>query len=201
MEKKILCIPLHEEDTRALRIGDVVYLSGTIYTARDMAHLRMRELDESGQTLPVMLAGSAIFHAGPVALPDGENGWKLSVIGPTTSIRMEPHADFVGRQGVKAIIGKGGMGDDTLEACERYGYVYLQAAPGCAALLAKGIRRIRSVTWLEMGMPEAIWELEADCFGPLVVAMDTAGESLYAHIRENAMRKIEEIYTVRGAGV
>lgn len=200
MEKKILHLPLREEETRMLRIGDVIYLSGTIYTARDMAHLRMRELSESGQPLPFALEGAAIFHAGPVALPDGNGGWNLSVIGPTTSIRMEPHADFIGRQGIKAIIGKGGMGSGTQEACRHYGYVYLQAAPGCAALLAKGIRRIRNVTWLEMGMPEAVWELEADGFGPLVVAMDTTGESVYAHIRTHAMEKIEEIYPLSCTG-
>ena len=194
MEKKILHIPLKEEEVRSLRIGDVVYLAGTIYTARDMAHLRMREKREAGEELPFRLEGGAIFHAGPVALRNEDGSWRLSVIGPTTSIRMEPHADFVGGEGVRAVIGKGGMGPGTLAACGKYGYVYLQAAPGCAALLARGIGAIRSVTWLDMGMPEAVWELDAQCFGPLVVGMDTHGESIYAKLRENALEKIDSLY-------
>lgn len=194
MEKRILTIPLNEEEICSLRIGDVVYLKGMIYTARDMAHLRMRELTAAGKPLPFQLRGSAIFHAGPVALRDEAGNWRLSVIGPTTSIRMEPHANFVGELGVKAVIGKGGMGPDTLAACQKYKYIYLQAAPGCAALLAKGVAGIRGVEWLDMGMPEAVWQLEAQCFGPLVVGMDTTGNSLYANIRRYAMEKIEQLY-------
>ena len=194
MDHKILQIPLKEEEIRALNIGDVVYLSGTIYTARDMAHLRLRELAEGGSPVPFALEGGAIFHAGPVALRGEDGSWRLSVIGPTTSIRMEPHADFVGRLGVRAVIGKGGMGPDTLAACQKYGYVYLQAAPGCAALLARGIRSIKSVTWLDLGMPEAVWELEAECFGPLVVGMDSKGNSLYANIRAKALERIDTLY-------
>ena len=116
------------------------------------------------------------------------------MIGPTTSIRMEPYADMVGQIGVKAVLGKGGMAEGTLEACKKYGYVYLQAAPGCAAKLAQGVERVVDVNWFEMGMPEAIWHLETKDFGPMVVGMDTHGSSIYAKLREAALEKIDKLY-------
>lgn len=191
-----LSTPLKEEEMRKLVIGDVVYLSGHIFTARDMAHLNIKGLLEEGNPLPKDFSGSAVFHAGPVCLKNDDGSWRLNVIGPTTSIRMEPYADVVGRMGIMAVLGKGGMGEDTLEACERYGYVYLQAAPGCAAKLAQGVEYIHDVTWLEMGMPEAIWDLQAKEFGPLVVGMDTHGGSIYAKLKKAAMEKINALYPV-----
>lgn len=191
-----LQLPLSEEDVKKLRIGDVIYLTGHIYTSRDMAHLKYRALLEEGSPLPKEFKGSAIFHAGPVAMKDTDEKWQLQVIGPTTSIRMEPYADMVGQMGVKAIIGKGGMAEDTQRATRQYGYVYLQAAPGCGAKLAEGISGIQDVHYLEMGMPEALWDLKADHFGPLVVAMDTEGSSIYANLKANAIERVNEIYKV-----
>jgi len=194
MDKNVLTMPLPEENIRALKIGDVVYLTGHIYTARDMAHLKIRELLDAGLPLPKDFHGAAVFHAGPVCLQNPDGTWQLNVIGPTTSIRMEPHANVVGELGIKAVIGKGGMTQDTLDACAKYGYVYLQAAPGCAATLAQGIRSVYDVTWLEMGMPEALWDLEAVEFGPLVVGMDTHGQSIYKNLKEAAIKKLDEFY-------
>ena len=179
---------------RKLHVGDVVYLTGHVFTARDMAHLRIRGLLEEGKPLPKDFAGAAVFHAGPVALKNEDGSWRLNVIGPTTSIRMEPYADVVGRMGVRAVIGKGGMDADTLRACGQYGYVYLQAAPGCAAKLAQGIERINDVTWFELGMPEAVCDLQANEFGPLVVGMDTHWQSIYKNLKEAALHKIDEAY-------
>lgn len=193
MDKKVLQLPLTEAAVRLLHVGDVVYLSGHIYTARDMAHLRIRALLKESQELPKDFAGAAVFHAGPVA-QKREEGWSLNVIGPTTSIRMEPYANMVGKLGVRAVIGKGGMGQDTLDACAKYGYVYLQAAPGCAALLAEGIESIQDVHWLDMGMPEAMWDLCAKEFGPLVVGMDTHGESIYKTLAQHAFQVVQERY-------
>lgn len=189
-----LTLPLKEEDVRALHVGDVVTLTGRIFTARDMAHLKLRELYQAGKELPKDFHGAAVFHAGPVCLKNEDGTWRLNVIGPTTSIRMEPHADLVGKLGVRAVLGKGGMAEDTLRACAQYGYVYLQAAPGCAAKLGQGIRSINDVTWFELGMPEALWDLNAVEFGPLVVGMDTHGNSVYKTLRENAIRVMNEIY-------
>ncbi|MEA4912875.1 MAG: FumA C-terminus/TtdB family hydratase beta subunit [Oscillospiraceae bacterium] len=190
-----LAVPLSDESVRQLRTGDIVYLTGNIFTSRDMAHLKYKAILEEGGKLPKDFKGAAIFHAGPVAMQrDGK--WDLQVIGPTTSIRMEPYAEMVGQMGVKAIVGKGGMAEDTQHAAQKYGYVYLQAAPGCGAKLAEGIKSIQDVTYLEMGMPEALWDLKAEKFGPLVVGMDTQGNSIYADLKAKAISKMNEIYKV-----
>lgn len=194
MDRKILTTPLEEKVIRQLKIGDVVYLTGRIFTARDMGHFRIKQLLTDSKPLPKNFNGAVIFHAGPVCLKNSDGSWRLNVIGPTTSIRMEPYADMVGRLGVKAIIGKGGMEQKTLEACSQYGYVYFQAAPGCAAQLARGITAVHSVDWLEMGMPEALWDLEAVEFGPLVVGMDTHKNSVYKILKANALKKLDDLY-------
>ena len=193
-EKIVLKAPLKEEDVRSLQIGDVVYITGHIFTARDMGHLKIREMLNKNVQLPKDFRGSVVFHAGPVCLKNEDGSWRLNVIGPTTSIRMETYADMVGELGVKAVIGKGGMEQGTLDACEKYGYIYLQAAPGCAAKLAQGVKGVQDVNWLEMGMPEALWDLETEEFGPLVVAMDTHQKSIYKNLKEAARKKLDEIY-------
>ncbi|MGG5964191.1 FumA C-terminus/TtdB family hydratase beta subunit [Salmonella enterica] len=190
-----LTLPLTNEDVERLNIGDVVYLCGVVCTARDMAHLKMRELVVHGEPLPENLSGGAIFHAGPIMVKDGQDHWKLHVIGPTTSIRMEPHADFVGQLGVKLVIGKGGMGSDSVVAFRKYRQVYLQAIPGCAVALASGVKEVKDVHWLENGMPEAMWVMETAHFGPFVVMMDCKGNSHYEQVKQQAyeaMRNITE---------
>jgi fumarate hydratase subunit beta/L(+)-tartrate dehydratase beta subunit len=107
---------------------------------------------------------------------------------------MEPYANYIGALGVRAVIGKGGMAEGTVRAASRYGYVYLQAAPGCAAQLAEGILKINDVTWYELGMPEAIWDLTAVEFGPLIVGMDSHGNSIYDTIRKNAVKTLDVLY-------
>ena len=193
MAEYTINLPATDEDVEKLNIGDTVYINGTVCTARDMAHLQMRELVENGKELPENIAGGAIFHAGPVMKKDENDQWKLRVIGPTTSIRMEPHADFMGRMGVKLIIGKGGMGEDSLAAFKKYKQAYLQAAPGCAVVLAAGIKDVKNVHWYENGMPEAIWVLEADKFGPFVVTMDCKGNSRYNDVKVKAREIAEDI--------
>ncbi|WP_302971903.1 FumA C-terminus/TtdB family hydratase beta subunit [Parasutterella excrementihominis] len=193
MAEYTINLPATDEDVEKLNIGDTVYINGTVCTARDMAHLQMRELVENGKELPENIAGGAIFHAGPVMKKDENDQWKLRVIGPTTSIRMEPHADFMGRMGVKLIIGKGGMGEDSLAAFKKYKQAYLQAAPGCAVVLAAGIKDVKNVHWYENGMPEAMWVLEADKFGPFVVTMDCKGNSRYNDVKVKAREIAEDI--------
>ena len=193
MAEYTINLPATDEDVEKLNIGDTVYINGTVCTARDMAHLQMRELVENGKELPENIAGGAIFHAGPVMKKDENDQWKLRVIGPTTSIRMEPHADFMGRMGVKLIIGKGGMGEDSLAAFKKYKQAYLQAAPGCAVVLAAGIKDVKNVHWYENGMPEAMWVLEADKFGPIVVTMDCKGNSRYNDVKVKAREIAENI--------
>ncbi len=190
---KTLVTPLSEADVRSLRVGDVVYLSGTIYTARDMAHEAIRRCRREDKALPVDFEGSAIFHAGPVVEKCGD-GWNLVVIGPTTSIRMEPYAEMTASLGARVLVGKGGLADDSRRAFAEHGQVYLQAAPGCAVVLAEGIQEVEGVHWLELGVPEALWILKAKKFGPLVVAMDSTGRSLYAELRAHAHGVIDSLY-------
>lgn len=188
-----LYFPIKDEEIKKLKIGDLVSLTGIVVTARDQAHLRMKSILGNDNELPIDLEGGVIFHAGPV-VEKSQDDYKLRVVGPTTSIRMEPYADMVGKLGVKAIIGKGGMGDQTLEACRKYGYVYLQAAPGCAVKLADGIKNIKEVIWEDLAMPEAMWVFEAKEFGPFVVAMDTNGNSLYKNLEIDARNVIDNLY-------
>ena len=110
-----LTLPVDNETIEKLHVGDIIYLNGQVCTARDQAHLRLKALDEAGKPFPEDLKCAAIFHAGPVMKKDEAGHWYLSVIGPTTSIRMEPYADFIGRIGVKILIGKGGMAEGDAE--------------------------------------------------------------------------------------
>lgn len=188
-----LSTPLNELDIRNLNVGDIIYITGTIFTSRDMGHLKMRELADKREELPVDFKGGVVFHAGPV-VQKKDNGYDLLVIGPTTSIRMEPHSDFIGRLGIKAIIGKGGMEEKTSEALQKYGMVYLQAPPGCAVVLGERVQEVENVFWLELGVPEALWVLKVKEFGPLVVGMDSKGKSIYRDIKENGKKLIETMY-------
>lgn len=188
-----LSIPIQNADVQSLEIGDTVYLTGKVYTARDMAHLEIKKLLSTGKPLPLDFKGQVIFHAGPIMKKDGDH-WKINVVGPTTSIRMEPYAQMVGELGVKLIIGKGGMSKDSQQMFQKYQQAYLQAAPGCAVQLAGGVKKVGSVRWLENGMPEAMWELEVENFGPFIVTMDNKGNSRYENVKAVANQKIIEIY-------
>ena len=193
MKEVKLNTPLKEEDVRDLKVGDVVYISGYICTSRDMGHLKMKEVIENGEKLPVDLNGGVIFHAGPV-VKKKDSGYELRVIGPTTSIRMEPHSDFIGSLGVKMIVGKGGMEEGTSKALQKYGMAYLQAPPGCAVVLGEKVEKVENVYWMELGVPEALWVLKVNEFGPLVVGMDSTGNSIYRDIKVNGKKLIEKMF-------
>jgi len=173
--ERVLTTPISEKDARALKAGDVIYVSGTMFTARDEAHKMMLE---RGNPLPV--EGLALFHCGPVAQKKGD-GWEILAAGPTTSARMELfEADFLRRFKSRVIVGKGGMGEKTLGALNDVGAVYTHFTGGAGALAAQAVKRVKEVHWLEeLGIPEAIWVMEVAKFGPLVVAMDSHGKSLY----------------------
>ncbi len=188
-----LVLPIDNAQVEKLQVGDQVYLSGELYTARDMAHLEIKNLLAQKQPLPRELKGKAIFHAGPVVRKVGEL-WEMVVIGPTTSIRMEPYAEMVGELGVKLIIGKGGMSGKSIAAFQKYKQAYLQAAPGCAVQLAAGVKNVIGCTWFEKGMPEAMWALQVERMGPFVVTMDCQGNSRYDVVKETAEAKLRDIY-------
>ncbi len=191
-ETVYLTTPLTTEAVSNLRITDIVYLSGTIYTARDMAHQKIRELVDRKEPLPESFNGAAVYHAGPVVRKTTV-GYDLLLIGPTTSIRMEPFSDMHGKLGTKAIIGKGGLGNDSSLAFKKYGMVYLLAAGGCGSLHAQAVKRVKKVHWIEMGMPEAIWVLQVEKWGPLTVTMDSHGNSIHRDIEQEGRKKIDAL--------
>jgi fumarate hydratase class I len=173
--------PLSESDARALKVGDEVAISGIIHTGRDAVH---KYLHEGGQLPPeVNLRGGILYHCGPVVIKDDQGNWKCTAAGPTTSIREEPYQWQVIRDfGLRGVIGKGGMGDRTLQACKEHGCVYLHGVGGAAQVLAECIKRVRNVYMMEQfGAPEAIWEFEVENF-PVVVTMDSHGNSLHRDV-------------------
>ena len=190
---KVLTLPLSEKEVRALTVGETVYLTGEFYTARDEAHMRALELLEEKKPLPVDFKDRAVFHCGPIMRKrNGE--WELVAAGPTTSTRMNTlEPAFIEKVSPRAIIGKGGMGKETLKAMEKFGCVYLSITGGAAVLAAKGIKKVNGVEWLDLGMPEALWILQGEQFGPLIVAMDAHGNSLYANVEAEVTKNAEKI--------
>ncbi len=187
-----LTTPLSEEDVRALKIGDTVKLSGSIFTARDRAHKYLVE-EMTPESLEFDLGGGILYHCGPlVRVKDG--GYELVVAGPTTSNRMNPYEpDVIARYGIRAIIGKGGMDERTLESLGQNGCVYLAAISGAAVILARYVTKIAGVYKLEeFGMPECFWEFEVSDF-PAIVTMDTHGGSIHSIVEEASEKRLKEL--------
>ncbi len=179
--------PLTREDVLGLKVGDVVMLSGPMYTGRDAVHAHLMKHDP-----PVDLRGAALYHCGPVVAKDGEQ-WKVTAAGPTTSIREEPYqADILRRYGVRVVIGKGGMGARTLEGLKDAGAVYLNAIGGAAQFYARCIERVDGVSLMEFGTPEAMWHLQVRDF-PAIVTMDAHGRSLHQELRDESAERLAEL--------
>ena len=172
--------PLADADIRKLKVGDVVLLDGIVHTGRDAVHKYLHD----GGELEVIRNG-VIYHCGPVVLKnDGE--FRVVAAGPTTSIREEPYqADIIQRFGIKAVIGKGGMGASTQKACQDYGCVYLHGIGGAAQIYAQCVQRVISVRLEQFGSPEAVWELEVKNF-PAVVTIDSHGNNLQQVITDRS---------------
>ncbi|MGD2066115.1 MAG: FumA C-terminus/TtdB family hydratase beta subunit [Candidatus Bathyarchaeota archaeon] len=193
-----LSTPISEETVRKLRVNDTVYLSGTIVTARDAAHRRALQFHEEGKQLPVNLDGLAVFHCGPLMKKE-PGGWRVVAAGPTTSARMELFEDeFIKHFHVRVIVGKGGMDKKTADAMKQYGAVYGAFTGGAAVLAAKAIKRVKGVEWSDLGMPEAIWILEVENFGPLTVAIDTHGNNLFKNVQTKVDKKKQQVYKKLG---
>jgi L(+)-tartrate dehydratase beta subunit len=175
--KRILTTPLETGSIEDLRIGDIVYLSGTLVTGRDDVH---RRVVREGVYCPVDFNGIGIMHAGPIVLEEPGKNTVIS-IGPTSSIRMEDDAaDFMRLTGVKIMIGKGGMGSKTSAGCRQYGAIHTVFPGGCAVSAVSCVEKIENVFWRELGMPECLWVMRVKEFGPLVVSIDTEGGNLFA---------------------
>jgi fumarate hydratase subunit beta len=190
--------PISEEDVRKLKVNDVLYVTGTIVTARDQAHRRALEFFKQGKPLPVNLEGLAVFHCGPVVSKEGEK-WTAVAAGPTTSTRMDLFEDeFIKNFKVRVVIGKGGMGKRTTDAMAKYGVVYGAFTGGAAILAAKAIKNVRSVEWLDLGTPEAMWIFEVEEFGPLAVAIDSHGNNVFMDVAKNVEANKQKIYQKLG---
>lgn len=190
--------PISEEKVRKLRLNDILYITGTVVTARDAAHRRALEFHKDGIKLPVDLEGLALFHCGPIVKQEGDR-WKVVAAGPTTSSRMDMFEDeFIKNFRVRVVIGKGGMGKKTADAMHSYGAVYGALTGGAAVLAAKAVKRVKSVEWSDLGMPEALWILEVENFGPLTVAIDTHRNNLFRMTQTKANKRRQKIYKKLG---
>jgi fumarate hydratase class I len=181
-----LTFPLSESQVRQLKVGDVVLLNGPLHTGRDALHHYLQTHDA-----PVDLRGGAIYHCGPVALKEGER-WTIKAAGPTTSSREEPYqAEVIRKFGVRAVIGKGGMGPQTLAALKEHGAVYLNAIGGAAQYYAKCITAVTGVDLMEFGIPEAMWHIAVKDF-PAIVTMDAHGNSLHADVETASAERLAQ---------
>lgn len=190
--------PISEEDARKLKVNDVLYVTGTIVTARDQAHRRALEFFKESKSLPVNLEGLAVFHCGPVMNKQGDK-WIAVAAGPTTSTRMDIFEDeFIKNFKVRVVIGKGGMGKKTTDAMAKYGAVYGAFTGGAAILAAKAIKNVKGVEWLDLGMPEAMWIFEVEEFGPLAVAIDSHGNNVFMDVAKNVEANKQRIYQKLG---
>jgi fumarate hydratase subunit beta len=189
-----LTTPISEEQIRTLKANDVVYITGTLVTARDQAHKRALQFHQEGKRLPVDLEGLAVFHCGPIVKKDGAN-WRVVAAGPTTSTRMDIFEDeFIKNFKVRIIIGKGGMGKRTTDAMKKFGAIYGAFTGGAAVLAAKAIKNVKAVEWFDLGMPEALWIFEAVEFGPLTVAIDSHGNNLFEDVKTQTEDNRKTIY-------
>ncbi|TQR19324.1 fumarate hydratase [Psychrobacillus vulpis] len=177
--------PISEEQIRSLKVGDVVSITGRMFTGRDAIHHHLMSNDA-----PVDLNGQIIYHCGPVMQKDEEGNWHVKAAGPTTSIREEPYqGDIMKKFGIRAVIGKGGMGPKTLAALEEHGGVYLNAIGGAAQYYADCIKGVDGVDLMEFGIPEAMWHLRVEDF-TAVVTMDSHGNSLHADVDKSSLEKL-----------
>ncbi len=184
--------PISEEDIRKLKVGDEVLLSGIIVTARDQAHKLM--VEEKPDFIREYLKESVIYHCGPVVRKNEDGSWSFVSAGPTTSIREEPYqSDVICEYNVRGVIGKGGMGDKTSEGLKRCGAVYFHAVGGAGTLIANTVKKVVKVFKLEeFGTPEAFWVIEVEDF-PLVVTMDSHGNSIHKEVLENSTKVAQEL--------
>jgi fumarate hydratase class I len=183
----ILEAPVTEEQIRKLKVGDVVIINGMMHTGRDAIHHHLIDHDA-----PIDLNGQIIYHCGPVMLKDETGKWHVKAAGPTTSIREEPYqGDIMKKFGIRAVMGKGGMGPKTLKALEEHGGVYLNAIGGAAQYYAQCIKNVEGVDLMEFGIPEAMWHLKVEGFAA-IVTMDSHGNSLHEEVEKTSLERLTQ---------
>lgn len=201
-----LTIPITDEEIRALHVGDTVFLNGIIVTGRDAAHKFMienfiRQPVSSDQQslygkLKELLEGGVIYHCGPVVKKHEDGSWSFVAAGPTTSIREEVYQpEVIAHFNLKGVIGKGGMGPNTLKACQEQPAVYFHAIGGAATLIAQSVKEVVTVHKMEFGVPEAMWVIRVEDF-PVVVTMDSHGQSIHQEVQASSKKKLAELLGV-----
>ena len=191
-DKKILTTPVKSEELEGIKAGDIIYLNGHIVTCRDVAH---RRLVEKKIPLPVDVRDGAIYHAGPIIRPLGNDKFQMISIGATTSMRMEHFEyEFVRQTGVRIIVGKGGMGESTRKACVEFKALHVVYPAGCAVCAAVQVEEIEQAEWRDLGMPETLWVCRIRELGPLVVSIDTYGNNLFEQNKRIFNRRKEDVY-------
>ena len=188
--KKVLITPVSAEDLKDIKVGDIVYLDGSMTTCRDVAH---RRLVEEGRELPVDVRNNAIFHAGPIIRPLENDKFQMVSVGPTTSMRMEKFEyEFVKLTGVRVIIGKGGMKENTERACKDFGAIHCVFPAGNAVVAAAEVEEIVEAEWKDLGMPETLWHCHVKEFGPLIVSIDATGRNYFEEKKVEYNKKKDE---------
>ena len=201
-----LTVPIPDEAIRALHVGDTVFLNGVIVTGRDAAHKFMIEHfirqapapDEVTlyETLKQLLDGGVIYHCGPVVKQHDDGSWSFVAAGPTTSIREEVYEpDVISHFNLRGVIGKGGMGRNTLKACHEQPAAYFHAIGGAASLIAQSVKEVIAVHKLDFGVPEAMWVIRVEDF-PVVVTMDSHGESIHERVESQSQERLAELLAV-----
>ena len=188
--KKILITPVSAENLKDIHIVDIVYLTGDITTCRDVAH---RRIVEEGREIPVNVKDAAIFHAGPIIRPLGDEKYEMVSVGPTTSMRMEKFEyEFVEATGVSVIVGKGGMKENTQRACKDFGAIHCVFPAGNAVVAATEVEEIVEAQWKDLGMPETLWHCHVKEFGPLIVAIDSYGKNYFEEKKDEQIEIISK---------
>jgi L(+)-tartrate dehydratase beta subunit len=191
MAEKRVTFPTDEETIRSLKAGDSVLVDGHVIGIRDRTQIR---IFDQGQKPPMDLNGAFLLHTAPGVRKLGPGRYEKVSIGTTTSARMVRFTEPLGRDyGVRAICGKGGLPDEAIEPMKRYGMVYFAIVGGAAALETAQIEEIEEVAWEEL-MPECLWKFRVKDFGPLTVAIDARGNSLYHDVLEQARKRLEDLY-------
>ncbi|AMH93748.1 fumarate hydratase beta subunit FumB [methanogenic archaeon ISO4-H5] len=191
---KNLYTPLDEKTVRSLKLGEIVNITGPVVTGRDEVHIRALEYLDEGKEVPVCLNEAALYHCGPIMKQNQDGTWSVVAAGPTTSARMnalEPR--FIREFKIRAIIGKGGMSKEVAEAMKEVGCVYLAATGGVAVTYAEGLARVTGHDWADLGMPEALWQFQTKSLGPLIVAIDANGNSLYEAVKEKVAENLSKM--------
>ena len=190
--KKVLITPISAEDLKDIHIGDIIYLDGSLTTCRDVAH---RRVVEEGREIPVDVRNNAILHAGPIIRPLENDRFEMVSVGPTTSMRMEKFEyEFVKTTGVRVIVGKGGMKENTARVCKDFGAIHCVIPAGNAVVAACCVEEIVRAEWRDLGMPETLWNCRVKEFGPLIVSIDAEGRNYFEEKKiEYNQRKDEQV--------